>query len=228
MIISRRILLLAALLFVVGLLPGQGSGVFPEQRLGELREEIHFERPAAPEFEPEPDRPAESFDWTLFRTPVIVVLSTVLVAGLAYLLYRMRRDLTAGSSPRRAEPAPAVDATAIQDEVIVERGVAPGLVERAEAAGQYDVAVRLLYLGVLNTLQGAGLLRYRRDFSNRDYRRQLAGSPQAAAFRTVTEAYERYWYGGYPLDRLSYRVVRTEVAALYALLPAPAVNSPQA
>ena len=103
------------------------------------------------------------------------------------------------------------------------------LQERAEQAGQFTIAVRLLYIQLLKDLQDNGLLHYRRDYSNRDYQHQLSASPLLTDFRAVTVDYERYWYGKYPLDPLSYRLVKRKFGALSGRIAArqhlPAIDA---
>ena len=83
-----------------------------------------------------------------------------------------------------------------------------------ERAGQFDIAVRLLYIQLLKELQDGGLIKYRKDFSNRDYQTQLKGTGFLAGFREVIQEYERYWFGKYPIDRLSYRNIYQRFTAL--------------
>lgn len=207
-------LLLLLLLAVPAAAPAQGSEIFPPERRQELREEVRYE---APEREETPDTEYEPIDWSPYRTPALIVLGILFATGMALLAYRLFRDLRPGGGGTRARNAAVpVEAEEIVEEQIVAQGVAPDLLARAEAAGQYEVAIRLLYLGLLKELQDARLIRWRRDFSNRDYRRQLTGHPLAADFQQSTEFYERYWYGKYPIDRLAYRVAHTKMRALQA------------
>ena len=217
------------LMFLLLPVPGawaQGSDIFPDVRRQALREEVVFERPEPP---PPPDLPAQelpSFDLSAYRTPLIVGISGIVLAGLSFLLYRIFRDLKV---KRRADPHPAggeLDASELIEEELVESGVSATLLERAETGGQYAIAVRLRYLGLLHALTQAGLIRYRRDFSNRDYLRQLEGKDLRHEFGAATRLYEQYWYGSYRIDRLSYRVVRQAITELEARvvrsLPQPA------
>ena len=193
---------------------GGSSDIFPADRLTELREELVYEV----EEEPEPVDPPEPIDWDLhldsLRSPLVLAIATALLLGLGLLIYRILDDLEVRRRKGDTEEAQGVDVTEIVEEELVERGVSLSMLERAEAAGQYDIAVRLLYITLLKSLQDAGLLRYRRDFSNRDYRQQLRGHPLHPDFVRVTQTYERYWYGKYPIDRLSYRLVYQDFRAL--------------
>ncbi len=191
----------------------QGSDIFPEARREALRREVVFEQPQAPEPAVTPESVPE-VDLAAYRTPLIIAISGLLLAGLAFLLYRIFRDLN-GTSGRQQEGLPhSVKVSELIEEELVESGVDHKLLEGAERAGQYAIAVRLLYLSLLHALTNANLIRYRRDFSNRDYLRQLDGQSLRGDFAMATRLYEQYWYGSHPIDRLSYRVVRRSVAAL--------------
>ena len=111
-----------------------------------------------------------------------------------------------------------INISEIEEEQLVAEGVSLTLLQRAENAGQFDVVVRLLYIQLLKELQDGGLIKYRRDFSNRDYQNQLHHSVFLNDFRDVTADYERYWYGKYPIERLSYRLVHRKFTALNAAI----------
>jgi hypothetical protein len=68
--------------------------------------------------------------------------------------------------------------------------------------GQNDhrQAVRYLYLRSLRGLSGRGLIKGGGRSTNREYLLQLAGTPQEAAFRFLTGAYEKVWYGEFDLS----------------------------
>ncbi|WP_420458913.1 DUF4129 domain-containing protein [Neolewinella sp.] len=203
---------------------GGGSVIFPAERLTELREELVYE----PEEERELVEPLQPIDWNLqldnLRSPLVLAIAIALLLGLGLLIYRILGDLEVKRRRQHEAEAQGVNVTEIVEEELVEQGVSLSLLERAEAAGQYDIAVRLLYIALLKSLQDAGLLRYRRDFSNRDYRQQLREHPAQADFVRVTQAYERYWYGKYPIDRLSYRLVYKDFGALTDRI-APAITT---
>lgn len=219
-----RYLILLLLLFVAPL-AGQPSPVFPAERHAELREEL----PYTPEEEPEEEVPTDeppAVDWERVQDVLTKFAWLFVISGLLLLAYFLLRHFKVGFfAPRRVEaPVARVEAEEIVEEEMVREGVELSLIERAEGAGQYDVAVRLHYIALLKSLQDGGYIRYRRDYSNRDYRRQLSGNPLQADFTEVTKLYERYWYGEYPLDRLGYRLVSRKFFALsdrLALASAP-------
>jgi hypothetical protein len=61
-------------------------------------------------------------------------------------------------------------------------------------------SVRYLYLKSLRLLNDQGLIRYHQQSTNREYLQQLSATPQGAPFRDLTIAYEKVWYGEFPLD----------------------------
>ena len=203
------------------------SPVFPPDRHGELMDDLDFTKKKKKK-EPEEDKTNwwdefegyENWDIDLSSTTTLIILF-VLLASLGYLIYRMLGDVdtrkrTDGENGRTGE----INISEIEEEQLVAEGVSLSLLQRAENAGQYDVAVRLLYIQLLKELQDGELIKYRRDFSNRDYQNQLRRSSFLADFREVTADYERYWYGKYTIDRLSYRIVHRRFITLNAAIQA--------
>lgn len=213
----RRPRLLAGLVVLALPLAGQSSAetpspAFPADRHRELREELSYD---PPEIDPPREDPETwdfdwNFDWLSDMGPLLNVLALLLLLiPLGFFIYHLLGTISERRKKRRSVLENGeVRISEIEEEKMVMGGVALSLLERAENAGQFDVAVRLLYIRLLKDLNDRELIRYRKDYSNRDYRHQLSGHPFLPAFRTVTEDYERYWYGKYRIDRLSYRLVR--------------------
>lgn len=219
----RPIILLSALLALPWPAPSQDTGPFPEARYRELRREIRFTPPA----EPAPgvaDAPADE-EWRNRLT--LWLLTAVSLGGVAALGYRLYRDTGTAPGPDTEVAATDTVAESYPEETVVNHGAPPEMLSRAEAAGRYDLATRLRFLSLLGELQRAGVLNWRPDLSNQDYQHQLVGHPLSAEFATVIRAYERCWYGGYAVDRLSYRHLRDRMGAmLLHLRPGPGQTSP--
>ena len=215
-------LLLSVLLFCLACpLTAQSSDLFPDARHAELREAIVYAEPDAVEPDIDGlDADGPDFDWSAYRQPLIWLFTAIIVGGLGFLVYRILGDLELRRGGGATDATRRVAVEEIVEEELVRGGVSDDLLTRAETAGQYDIAVRLLYIALLKQLQDARLITYRKDFSNRDYRRQLGGNPLLEAFTGVTRAYERYWYGEYPIDRLGYRVVQTDFRNLSSRIDA--------
>lgn len=61
-------------------------------------------------------------------------------------------------------------------------------------------AVRYLYLKSLRLLSDRGLIRLHRQSTNQEYLAQLGGDPHRGPFSDLTSAYEKVWYGEFPLS----------------------------
>ena len=182
---------------------------FPAERREELRREIDFGvAEETPEIAPQPDD-APRLD--LGRTGKI--LAGGLVAGsLVGLLYFIARD---ARRSRREKPAGAAPVPpAMEEEAMVRQGVDPARIEEAEADGYYELALRYQYLSALHRLDAAGLIRYRKDHGNREYRAQLAASGLGAEFTHLARAYERHWFGQYALPAGAYSGLRDRLQGL--------------
>ena len=216
------------LLLLVGEAAGAMQGgdprpdLFPEARHAELREDIQYvapdEKKEKEQKEALDEMASDLKDWSVsdikLSKPVLYTLLAVMIALIAgfviYALngYKFRR------STRVDQATGEVDIEEIEEEEMVAKGVSLSLLERAEQAGQFAIAIRLLYIQLLKELQDAGLIRYRRDLSNRDYHRQLAGRAELEEVRTVTQDYERHWFGNYSVDALTYRLIKQRFVAL--------------
>jgi hypothetical protein len=61
-------------------------------------------------------------------------------------------------------------------------------------------AVRYLYLKSLRLLSDRGLIRLHQESTNREYLAQLGSNPHRGPFSDLTIAYEKVWYGEFPLN----------------------------
>jgi len=207
------------------------SAVFPAERRNELLKELEYSKDVPEEEEETIDERSNWEDWFNFGdyenwnidlsngTTILILL--ILLVGLGFFVYRMLGDVSLRKRTRgEGDDQDEINIEDIEEEKLVAEGVSLTLLQRAENAGQFDVAVRLLYIQLLKELQDGGLIKYRRDFSNRDYQNQLYNSNFLNDFREVTADYERYWYGKYPIERLGYRLVNRKFNTLNAAIQA--------
>lgn len=221
------------MLVVIGLslspLAGQetASPIFPTDRHEELVGELEYIKTKKEKEEEEDlDNWWDDFsayeNWNIdLSDGTTLVILFLLLAGLGYLIYLMlgnvdMRKRTKGDEEEQDE----INISEIEEEQLVAEGVSLSLLQRAENARQFDIAVRLHYIQLLKELQDGGLIKYRRDFSNRDYQNQLRRSDFLNDFRDVTAEYERYWYGKYPIERLGYRLIHRKFTTLNAAIQA--------
>lgn len=88
--------------------------------------------------------------------------------------------------------------------------------DKAIAAGNYRLAVRLLYLSLLKQLADKGRIRYRQESTNSDYLAQLYKTPLYSDFFRVTRHYEYSWYGQFPVSEPIFTTIRNEFEKLGA------------
>lgn len=69
---------------------------------------------------------------------------------------------------------------------------------------EYRLALRLKYLALLKLLSNQGLIKWRREFTNRNYADQLRESTFYGSFIQSTFIYESGWYGNYAVDESVY------------------------
>ncbi len=76
--------------------------------------------------------------------------------------------------------------------------------EQALAAGDYNLAVRLLFLSYLKELILKGRIEWRQDKTNGEYLSELRGTDNFDEFARLTLVFERVWYGKATLSRAQY------------------------
>lgn len=210
---------------------GQESEVLPspfsEERHRQLIEEMDFNPPPT---EPEEEEVAETTspeeqeeknwlrEWLdsffadeqeigpiTLPQPVYYLLLALLAGFVGYVIYRLL-DASDWRLNKKKRGDTAVRLEEIAEDEIDFRET-ESLLDRAERNRQYKVAVRLQYLALLKRLHELELIRFQKDKVNRVYQLEMNASSYGDHFRKLTFDYERNWYGEYPLDRLSYRLV---------------------
>lgn len=132
-------------------------------------------------------------------------LVALAVAALAWAAARVVRADGGGVFERRHSRAPAIGPLMDVDNLGTV-DLAP-LLAAALARGHLREAVRYRYLLLLQRLDAAGALAWRRDKTNRDYAHEVgqhASATMADAFADVTRSFDYVWYGERPVDKARY------------------------
>ncbi len=137
------------------------------------------------------------------------VLVAVAVGALGWVVSRL---VGAGGSGVFAERQAAGAAPLLDAEDIAEVDLGARLAAALDG-GDLREAVRVRYLLVLQALDAAGALAWRRDKTNRQYVGEVAASRAdlAPPFRSVTRAFDAVWYGERPVPTALY----AELAPLF-------------
>lgn len=128
-----------------------------------------------------------------------------LIGSCGYFIYNLLDERFLGRF-KEEDNARRVDIDEIEEDRLSFKET-DSLLTRAEKNGQFAIAVRLQYLAVLKRLHEMELIRFKKDKVNRLYVLETAATPFGETFSQLTADYERNWYGDYPIDRLSYRLI---------------------
>ena len=148
-------------------------------------------------------------DWQIgnirLSNTAFIIIVLLLFAGLGFFVYQYFE-----MSEKRKNAKEGTDLKLELEEIEEEKltlSQTETLLQRAERLGDFTTAVRLQYLALLKQLQDMGMIQYQRDKTDREYRREMDKTELGNVFAEITIDYARNWYGQYPLDRLSYRLV---------------------
>lgn len=133
----------------------------------------------------------------------LIIIALIGVCG--YFIFTLLDERFWGRF-KREEEARRVDIEEIEEERLSFKET-DSLLTRAEKNEQFAIAVRLQYLAVLKRLHEMELIRFKKDKVNRLYVSETTATPFGETFKQLTIDYERNWYGDYPIDRLSYRLI---------------------
>jgi hypothetical protein len=84
----------------------------------------------------------------------------------------------------------------------------------AVSAGNFRMAVRLMYLQLLKELSEKNIIRYNPQRPNSEYVMQLYGTNYYQEFFSITRNFEYAWYGGFHVSPVAYEKIRSDVSGL--------------
>lgn len=144
----------------------------------------------------ERNNPSGSFyrilDSKAFRYFIYVFLGAVLL----YALYKIITE----NNLRFFYRTPSRVSDSAEGEAALPEEDLDRLLKKALNEGAHRMAVRYLYLKTLRMLEGRQLIRMHIQTTDEEYARQLDHLPQGGSFRWLMNAYERVWYGKFPLS----------------------------
>ena len=92
-------------------------------------------------------------------------------------------------------------------------------IDKAVKAGNYRLAIRLMFLQMLKTMAGKKLIQYKQDRTNFDYLMQLRSTSHYNDFFRITRNYEYAWYGNFPVDEEAWHIIKTDFEKFDTSLP---------
>ena len=83
-------------------------------------------------------------------------------------------------------------------------------IDKAAVAGNYRLAIRLMFLRLLKNLSQKNIIQYKHDRTNFDYLLQLSSTKYYNDFFTITRHYEYSWYGKFEISSDTYSFIKNE------------------
>lgn len=91
-----------------------------------------------------------------------------------------------------------------------------GLLEQAKREGNFRMAVRLYYLGLLRRLNSLGKISWKKDKTNRDYLAEVFSVGfYYAEIQKLTLSYEEVWYGDHTLKDDAFELLKEKFEEVY-------------
>jgi hypothetical protein len=128
-----------------------------------------------------------------FRYLIYFLLASVLL----YAVIRIMADNNVRLFYRSPRKKKTLEQT---EEVEISELDLEGQLQHFIQVNDHRQATRYLYLIALRSLDQRGLIKWHIQTTNQQYLQQLGGSAYETSFRYLTNAFERVWYGEFPLD----------------------------
>jgi hypothetical protein len=161
---------------------------------------------------PRPKEQKSFFDKDWVRTLLWILIVACFVGALIWYLSSSNIRLF-----RKASPPLVMEEDLPMSEDIFSLDYDKALRD-ALAAGNYRLAIRLLYLGTLKDLSERGRITYTQEKTNSDYLSQLYNTPYYRSFFRLTRDFEYSWYGQFSITGDTFAVVQKEFADFKQLL----------
>ncbi len=87
-------------------------------------------------------------------------------------------------------------------------------IDKAEANGNYRLAIRLMFLRLLKVMAEKNIIQYKQDRTNLDYLMQLHSTGYYNNFFRITRNYEYTWYGKFEVGEEAYKIIRNDFTQL--------------
>ena len=164
-----------------------------------------FNQSESDEEEDSDDESTQSSSSTPINSPILsIIVYAVAIGIIAYILFLIFKNTSFKSkgkikAGKQAFSDPSAVITDIK-ELEIDR-----LLREAIASGNYKLAIRICYLGLLKKLDEDGVIIWKKDKTNRDYLSELFSKDMYFnEVRNLTLAYEEVWYGEHNLPVQSY------------------------
>jgi hypothetical protein len=145
--------------------------------------------------------------------PILNIIAYALIIGaIGYILFLIIKNLSPNLNVKASKTILPVHSAPVENirELEIDR-----LLREALAAGDYRLAVRIYFLGMLKQLDEAGFILWKKDKTNRDYLSELFSKEYYFdEVKKLTLAYEQVWYGEHDLPLHHYEEIISSFKAI--------------
>jgi len=183
---------------------------FDEKKWKEIVGNTNYQEKEEEE-EEKKDRPSLSFNLPIPPIVLKIIFYAFVLSVIGYLLFVLLKN-TSLKKKLKVENAPVDPAEQVADikELEVDR-----LLQEALAAGNYPLAIRICFLGLLKKLDEDGLIIWKKDKTNRDYLMELFHKQHHFdEVRRLTLVYEEVWYGDHNFSLNTYQQIITSFKSI--------------
>ncbi len=128
---------------------------------------------------------------------ILIILLAIVV--LVFLLRGLMGSDLKVKNKKIKKKGEAIDIQRIEEDI--ENADLQHFIDQALKNEQYALAIRLYYLSALKELTLKKTIKWKKDKTNLDYLSEMRSSEHFHSFRSITQIFERVWYGEHPLDR---------------------------
>lgn len=148
-----------------------------------------------------------------FTSPIFNIIVYALIIGLiAYILFLIIRNTSLGSKGKIAK-SDLQDHTAVVEDI--KELEIDKLLREAITSGNYRLAIRIYFLGLLKKLDEDGFIVWKKNKTNRDYLSELFSKARYYdEVKTLTFVYEQVWYGDHNLPVKVYEQIISSFKAI--------------
>lgn len=146
--------------------------------------------------------------------PLLKVVAYLVVVGVIVLvIYLVVRNISLDLKIKREELKTDDLEKPVED---IEKVDIAGLLEQARREGNFRLAVRLYYLGLLKKLHEMNKIVWKKDKTNRDYLAELFSKEfYFQEMRRLTLSYEAVWYGEHDLNPESFHRISSQFESVF-------------
>jgi hypothetical protein len=187
----------------------------------EVTKDLDYSEDIPREEPPEEEQGEEAPDIEAISNTAEIIKYFLIAIGIGLVVFILYKILT--GDPLFARKDKKLDRSSVsyaenaEEEELMEE-VLDDALENAEKAGNYRVAMRLLFISGLQHLQDQEHIIWKKEKTNLQYYWEIENNELRQQFKTVSRFYEDAWFGEKPLDQAQY----TEQKAAFQQLEAMA------